>query len=92
MKFLHIGIHFKGALKTKELESVFGSGSSDWIRYAPNCWIVYTDNSPQWWTEHLRPHLTKPDAFVILEVKIETYWGLHQEWVWDWMTGKNRQR
>lgn len=43
-RYLHFGFKFKGPPKIKELEPLFNL-ASDWLRYAPNCWIVWTKNS-----------------------------------------------
>ena len=93
MRFYHVGINFRsGKVKSKELNPFFDLHSIDWLRYAENCWVIYTRESADKLTDALRPLLDRSDEFVVLEVKIETHWGINQQWVWDWMNGKNRTR
>lgn len=92
MTFLHIGIFYYGPSRTKDLQEFFNTNAVDWIRYADNCWIVYSDKTPQWWTEYLNPRLGTGDQFVIVQIYPSTYWGMHQDWVWKWFQKEERNR
>ena len=48
-KFMHISFNFESRpAKTSELESIFNL-ALDWVRYAPNCWIVWTSSDAARW-------------------------------------------
>lgn len=82
--FLHIGFNWVGAPKIDELESVFNL-AVDWVRYAPDCWIVWTSSSPQKWYARLKPHLEPGDNVFICELRIENRSGWLPKWVWKWI-------
>ncbi len=82
--FLHIGFAFRGRPKVGELEPVFGK-AIDWVRYAPNCWIVYTTSSPRLWMARLRPFLSAGDQVFIVRLDLETRSGWLPKWVWEWL-------
>ncbi len=85
-KYFHVGIHFGlGVNVTNLLEPTFRSIADDWIRYAPNCWIVWTPYSLTQCSATLRAVLTLNDQFVILEVDPLKRDGMHYEWVWSWL-------
>ena len=47
---------WKGPVKMKELEPVFNK-ALDWMRYAPNCWILWTTTPAEDWVGRLKPYL-----------------------------------
>ena len=83
-RLLHIAFTFQGGERTKELEPVFGK-SLDWIRYAPNCWIVRTRLSPKQWMGRLKPYLSTGDWALIVAVDVKQRAGWLPGWVWDWI-------
>ncbi len=88
-KFLHIAINFKGGpTKTDELEPTFDKGL-DWVRYAPNCWIVWTTSPPEKWYARLKSALHEDDTFLISEINLENRSGWLPKTVWNWI---NKER
>jgi len=84
-KYLHIGLNFEGRPpKEEELEAIFNK-ALDWVRYAPNCWIVYTSSSPQRWYERIKPKLHPDDGILIFEINKDSRTGFEQQFVWDWL-------
>lgn len=83
-EFLHIGFRFAGAPKVTELEPTF-SQAIDWLRYAPNCWIVYTTSSAEVWSQRLKPHLGEKDLFLIIRLDLRERQGWMSKMVWDWI-------
>jgi hypothetical protein len=84
-KFLHVGFTWKGTPKAKELEPVFAQ-ALDWLRYAPNCWIVWTTTDAQGWYERLAPHMTTNDRLLVCELNLaNTKQGWQEKWLWDWL-------
>ncbi len=89
-RYLHIGFYFAGIPLIKELEPIFASLSEDWIRYAGNCWIVWTANSPEEWLRAFQPKLGIKDKMLILELSSgQEPNGYLPEWIWHWLF-KNR--
>ena len=86
-KFLHIGFHFEGTLKIKELEPVF-SQVGDWIRYSALSWIVWTDKSPDQVLSILRLYVTPNDQVLVLAIDPTSKQGWMPQWVWTWFDSK----
>jgi len=86
--FLHIGIAFADAPKVVELEPVFNK-ALDWLRYAPNCYVVKTKRSPRTWLQRLRPHLSSGDHVFIVQVDVTQRGGLLPRWAWDWLAAQS---
>jgi len=68
--------------------------ADDWLKYAPNCWIVWTKETPQRWYDRFAadPELKAKCSFLILSADLspDKRAGQFQQWVWDWL-GKFRQ-
>jgi len=83
-RFLHVGFNWIGNPKVTELEGVFNS-AIDWIRYAPNCWILRTTTDPDIWLARVKPYMTENDQVFICELNtssIEKYSGWLSPWMW----------
>lgn len=84
--YLHIGFHFASMPKTTELEPIFMNFSDDWVRYAGNCWLVWTKYSQAQWLEALKPQLGEHDHVLILEIKpSQPLSGWLPQWIWNWL-------
>jgi len=81
---LHIGLAFAAAPKVDELMPAFVR-AADWMRYAPNAWLVVTDATPLQWQAWLRPLLSSADQVMILEVDLGHRAGVLPQWAWDWL-------
>jgi len=86
-KFLHIGFAWVGQPKTKALEPLFNRHALDWVRYASNCWIVWTNENPGSWFDRIKPHLGPNDQLLISELdrNIGTSQGWMPAFIWDWI-------
>lgn len=85
-KYLHIGLHFSGLPKDKELESVFSVLAEDWIRYSNNCWIAWTKHDPEIWLKALHQRLNQNDQVLILEItQDQNIQGMLPQWIWNWL-------
>jgi hypothetical protein len=93
MRYLHVGIGgiTPTVAQTEALQNTFNE-AVDWMRYAPNCWILYTSQSPNTWTDKIRqtPGIPSTVLMVIVPIKAEEKWGLHQKWVWEWFDKKRQ--
>jgi hypothetical protein len=85
---MHIGINFwNRPTEVAELIPVFNK-AIDWIRYAPNCWVVLTSSEPDVWYQRLKAALNDEDSFLIVELNIANGFPsgagfLPAHW-WEW--------
>jgi hypothetical protein len=58
----------------------------DWLRYAPNCWLLYTSFSASEWGERLRSLPTMEGCrLLVCEVNLKNKGGWLPRSAWDWM-------
>lgn len=81
---LLVTFNFAGPGKSDELEPVFNK-ALDWIRYAPNCWLVWTSKDPNIWYRRLKPFLATGDHLLVVEVNLAERAGWLPRSVWDWI-------
>ena len=82
-RFLHVGFNFQGKPLIDELKPTFDQ-AEDWLRYAPNCWILWTDQSPAVWNDRLRPFLRDDDNLFICGLDITRRQGWLPKSSWEW--------
>jgi hypothetical protein len=87
-QLLHVGFAFRDAPRPEELEPIFDE-ADDWIRYAPNCWILWTSVSPKRWMERLEPILSPNDQVLIIRIDASSQAGVLPSSIWSWI--KERQ-
>jgi hypothetical protein len=84
-KFLHVGFNFEERpAPTKSIQKVLNK-AFDWVRYAPNCYIVYTSRDPQHWYGLLREVIDEDDNIFVVELNIENRQGWLPKSVWEWI-------
>jgi hypothetical protein len=83
-KYLHVSFNFKGKPKVKELETTFDK-AADWVRYAENCWIIYTHETVNIWADRLNKLIGKDDTVLIIEMGT-LYRGWMEQSVVDWLS------
>jgi len=89
-RFMHIGFYFPQALQTTALEPVMAQ-VGNWIRYAPPCWIIWTDKNPEQIFQIIKPHVGPSVQFLIAAIDETQNQGWMPKWVWDWMDSKRPQ-
>ena len=87
-KYLHIGVNFFGNTASAESLQVILNNAIDWVRYAPNCWIVLTTSDPVIWYQRLKGALHDSDTFFICELQV-TNGHIHSSgflpaFIWEW--------
>lgn len=87
-KFLHIGMVYPTNQKISDLDGFFNEIGDDWVRYAPNNWIVWTNRSASSWFALLKPTLATTDQILISELNLEERAGLLTPVIWDWIDKK----
>lgn len=88
-RFIHISFTFnEGVPKVQELEPLFNALAPDWIRYSPNCWIVWTARPASDFFYSIKPMIGATDAFLIAKLDVSERNGWQPQWIWDWMDKK----
>jgi hypothetical protein len=61
----------------------------DWIKYAPNCWILWSNRDPKQWYGFIKPYLTGDGGVLIAEIDLTEsgakYAGFMTKMFWDWI-------
>lgn len=83
-RFLQIVFNFEGSPKILELTPVFDK-AIDWLRIAPNVWIIWTEGSPGDWYLRLKPHIGPKDNFYIFGINNKVRHGWAPQMVWDFL-------
>lgn len=83
-KFLHIAFNWTSGLKVEELTPEFNK-AKDWVRYAPNCWIVWTTSDMETWYARVRPYMKNEDYVFICEINLKNRQGWLPKFIWDWI-------
>jgi hypothetical protein len=84
-KFLHVAFNFRsGKDKVAEMEPVFNK-ALDWYRYAFNCWILWSNSTPQQWHERIKPAVADDDTYFICEIDVNNRSGWLPQGAWDWL-------
>ena len=85
MKLLHVAFGFDDkAVEVSKLKEVFDAANS-WARYAPNCWLIQTNESPKTWADRFRKICSDSDGIYIVEIKKDTQAGYLEQEIWDWL-------
>ncbi len=83
--FLHVAFNFQArATDASGMRTAFDQ-AVDWVRYAPNCWILKTTSDPDIWYARLKPLLREDDSVFICEVNLASRAGFLPNHVWDWI-------
>ncbi len=91
-KYLHISFYFPPSLSEMEaqhrIQPIINT-ADDWLKYAPNCWIVWTSDTPEQWYQKLAadPELRNKCSIFVLKVDLSpaNRAGQLQQWAWDWL-------
>jgi hypothetical protein len=91
MPFLHLGVIFEDseAPKSKDIEKVLNR-AKDWLRYAPNCWLIYSAKGAKVWGKRIREidGMEEHARFLICEMPVDMKDkrdGWLSKSVWDWI-------
>lgn len=81
----HLTVFFDSFDEERDLAAVFNQ-ADDWLRYAPNCWIVASDEDAAFW--HLEVRKVVGSGGNILIIPLAPKMGLAgmlRQSVWNWM-------
>jgi hypothetical protein len=88
MAFLHLGVRF-GNSETptkKDIENVLNK-AKDWFRYAPNCWLIYTNRDAETWGKRIQEiqGMEENTSFFLCELRIDKRYGWLSDSAWKWI-------
>jgi hypothetical protein len=89
-QLFHIGFHHypeHPVPDPKLIEGVVTAYASDWVRYASNCYLVWTVIDLETWQHALLriPNMNS-STFLILTVDTSAdFIGNLPQWIWDWI-------
>jgi hypothetical protein len=93
LRLLHIGFH--NFNMTEEITAALAKTfdiAKGWMRYTPNCWVLWTDESPDDWHTRIAatPGLPKNYGALILTILDghANRGGKTYEWTWKWLQEK----
>jgi hypothetical protein len=83
-RFVHVGFRFTGPAPIEALKQTFDH-ALDWLRYSPNCWILYTSTEATTWRDRIRKVLRDADSFYLCEFDPKSATGYMHKFAWDWL-------
>jgi hypothetical protein len=88
-KYLHVAVAFGDHsiefIANNEVQKVINE-ANDWLRYASNCWIVWTSDTPQQLYQKLVaiPQL-KQSSVLVVKLDLSDRAGQFPPWIWEWI-------
>ena len=90
MTILHVAFGFSGpSIPIEKVQNALGKNAG-WARYAPNCWIVDTPESPADLARRLHTLCKEGDSVFVCELNLRNNFGWLQKELWDWINQRNR--
>lgn len=85
-RYLHIGFCFRDWIDLEAIDRVLTESAADWLRYSPQCAIVWTDLSPSYWYDRLLsvPNMER-NYFLVCPIDIHDRSGWLPDSVWNWL-------
>ena len=82
MHFLHVGLSASD-IDPEKVEEVLADAQS-WLRYSSNCWVLWTDQSPQVWRQRIHDGLASTPLLLVctLHPTERSGWLPKSSWVW----------
>jgi hypothetical protein len=88
-KYILVTFNFyERPVPNERLKELF-SKARDWVRYAPNCYILYTTTDIGEWATRIRKRVDERDSIYLVEFDPDVATGYLPERVWTWL-GKER--
>src|ERR1700733_13801558 len=93
--FLHLGVNSSwgrnSSIEIALIEEKLDK-AKDWLRYAPDSWIIYTGKSAMHWASVIRSihALEGKMTFFVCEVNIKEKAGLLHNAAWEWINKPRR--
>lgn len=69
----------------EKIQSVIAQRASDWLRFAPNCWAIYTNESERAWGDRLHGLIGEYDSVLVFEINQHAFYGWVTHIPKDWL-------
>lgn len=89
-QYLQIIFEFEGPPKTKEIQALFDK-AIDWVRIAPNVWILWTTTSQGDWYKRIKPLLGENEHVYIFGINNNVRHGWAPKWIWEWLDSDHKE-
>lgn len=92
-KFYHIGVLFPFQPRSHLIDGALTAAArpdDDWVRYAPNCWIVWTERSAEQIYNSMSYLLNQTEQVFIVEINLQNRHGMLLKAIWDWLDSKQK--
>ena len=83
--FLHVGFNFVAVPQIISMEPWIQSVADDWVRYAGNNWIIWTNRAPQEVSAQLGRAIGPNDLLFVTRITTADSSGYLPQWIWDWI-------
>jgi len=91
-RYLHIAFNFPPLWMSLQaaVQNMITRDAADWVRYATNCWIVWTAEAPKDWGDKFNAEVSRiqNSSFLIVSVDLgptSDGWASLPQWAWDWL-------
>jgi len=90
LRFLHLGVNFTNASanfdRQADIEAILNQ-AKDWFRYAPNCWLIYTVQTPAVWHNRLKEGVSwiTQETYLIPPIYLTQKSGWLRKSAWEWI-------
>lgn len=90
MTSFHLAIGFAGpSVEPERIQNLFPTGCG-WTRYAPNCWILSTYETPQQIVARIRTLIAENDSIFVVEINLNNNHGYLQKELWGYINTFDR--
>jgi len=89
-KYLHVTLNFRASVPSAQLLDSTFNIADDWVKYAPNCWILWTSRPSSDWFYFLKPLLGPDDQMLIVGLDMAERNGWLPQWIWEWIDKKRQ--
>jgi len=87
-RFLHLAVSPVDETYRELVESKLNK-ATDWLRYLPNCWLVYTAQPASVWYKRLSEiETTNQRNLFVAELNLQNRAGWIKSSAWEWITKK----
>jgi hypothetical protein len=75
-------------LDPAQVEKILDSQAVDWLRYAPNCWVLYTSDTATVWRDRFLEKLGKGCSIFLFNIDMSQWAVWSSEFTRNWLTRK----
>jgi hypothetical protein len=89
-KYLHVTLLFSGPRPPENMLVAAFSLADDWLKYANDCWIIWTARPASDWFYIFKNILGPNDMMLIVGLDMQERNGWMPQWIWEWIDRKRQ--